>query len=71
MEPPAASPALNQVPHTVKEPQASPPHQPDNQEPATLQATKEPPAEPPDSADLAQEHQDLQPTPSKLKNLEP
>ena len=41
----AALPALNQVPHTDKEPQAvfPPPLVNQEPEPATLQATKEPP----------------------------
>ena len=68
-EPQAASPALNQVPHTDKElPAAFPPQLVANLEPVTLlQATKEPP-----ELDLAAQVQEPQgqPTTSRLKDLE-
>ena len=68
-EPQAASPALNQVPHTDKELQAAfPPQLVANLEPVTLlQATKEPPEL--DLAAQVQEPRD-QPTTSRLKDLE-
>ena len=66
----AVLPALNQVPHTDKEPQAAFPHQLVANlqlEPATHQATKEPPE--PGWLDQVQETQD-HPTHSKPKDLE-